>query len=101
MIMDKELKDIYYIAKRNMNKFIKHKNKYYRIVGFYCQYGYKGYLVTCNSKEFGYNYMWWKNQKGITEIFLNKHNRSRYTYGLFTTRQLERDDYDIVDNKDE
>lgn len=39
-------KEMYYIARRNMNKYIKFLDKYYRIVGFYYYDSFsKGFII--------------------------------------------------------
>lgn len=77
--MNKEAKDMYYIAKRNMNKYIKYRNScYHRIVGFHYDNGVTGFIVI---NEFGYRCVDVEcNWGGINKIFLNNHAKRNYRY---------------------
>ena len=96
--MNKEVKEMYYIAKRNMNKYIKYNNKYYQIVGFhYEDFHYKGFIVIDSR---GYNYKeiqtWW-NGSSINKIFLKDKNKYLYGWIFYPLKEY----FKIVENKNE
>ena len=77
--MDKELKDIYYIVRRNMGRYIKYQYKfhisYFKIVGFrYVNKDTKSFIVIT---KYGASAKQMKKGVGIMKIFLNKNDREK------------------------
>ena len=101
-MMNEEAKEMYYIAKRNMNKYIKCPNDYYfKIVGFrYYTKKVKGLIVRFDDDNIGANYDNIKNYwLGNKKIFLNKHDKGKYYYD-WIIYPLEVG-YKIINNKDD
>lgn len=85
--MNKNIKEIYYIAKYHTFKYIEYYGTYYSIVGFrYFRNGKYGYIVNVpsNAAKIGYTFNEIKNcWQSKNEIFLNKNDKEKYNYDWF------------------
>ena len=97
---DKDIKDIYYMARYNMNKCIRYEDESYKIAGFrYIDKYIKGFIVIDSNRR-GYNYKeiqtWW-NGSSINKIFLKDKNKYLYGWIFYPLKEYIK----IVENKNE